>query len=107
MSFKKCEALLKNYNNFKMGLELGNDEETKRIFSNLEKAIDFLGDEEFIGIITMHYFDKLTMECIAEIYDVSVVTVYAQKKKLVNKLASIIFSDDVIREILMHEETAN
>ena len=55
----------------------------------------------------MHYFDKLTMECIAEIYDVSVVTVYAQKKKLVNKLASIIFSDDVIREILMHEETAN
>ena len=107
MSFKKCEALLKNYNNFKIGLELGNDEETKRLFSNLEKAIDFLEDEEFIGVITMHYFDKLTMECIAEIYDVSVVTVYAQKKKLVNKLASIIFSDDVIREILTHEETAN
>ena len=35
MSFKKCEALLKNYNNFKMGLELGNDKETERLFSNL------------------------------------------------------------------------
>lgn len=107
MSFKKCETLLKNYNNFKMGLELGNDEETKRLFSNLEKAIDFLEDEEFIGIITMRYFDKLTMERIAEIYDVSVVTVYAQKKKLINKIASIIFSDDVIREILADEKTAN
>ena len=107
MSFKKCEALLKNYNNFKMGLELGNDKETERFFSNLEKAIEFLGDEEFIGIITMHYFDKLTMERIAEIYDVSVVTVYAQKTKLVNKIVSIILSDDVIREILADEKKTN
>ena len=55
----------------------------------------------------MHYFDKLTMERIAEIYDVSVVTVYAQKKKLVNKIASIILSDDVIREILADEKATN
>lgn len=100
MSFRKCELLLKNYNSFKLGLELGNDEETKRLFSKLDKAIEFLKDEKFIGIVTMHYFDRLTMERIAEIYDISLVTAYAQKKKMIKKIANIVFSDDVIREIL-------
>ena len=92
--------LLKNYNSFKMGLELGNDKETKRLFARLDKAIDFLKDEEFIGIITMHYFDRLTMERIADIYDISLVTAYAQKKKMIKKIANIALSDDVIKEIL-------
>lgn len=100
MSFKKCELLLKNYNSFKMGLELGNDEETKRLFAILDKAIEALKDEKFIGIITMHYFDMLTMERVAEIYDISLVTAYAQKKKLISKIANIALSDDAIKEIL-------
>ena len=100
MSFKKCEMLLKNYNSFKMGLELGNDKETERLFERLDKAIDFLKDEEFIGIITMHYIDRLTMERVAEIYDISLVTAYAQKKKMIKKIASIALSDEVIKEIL-------
>lgn len=100
MSFIKCELLLKNYNSFKMGLELGNDEETKRLFERLDKAIELLKDEEFIGIITMHYLDKITMEYIAELYDISTVTAYAQKKKLIRKIADIILSDEAIKEIL-------
>ena len=91
---------MKNYNSFKLGLELGNDEETKRLFERLDKAIEFLKDETFIGIITMHYFDGLTMERIAEIYDISVVTAYAQRKKMIKKITNIILSDDVIKEIL-------
>ena len=92
--------LLKNYNSFKMGLELGNDKETKRLFARLDSAIESLQGEEFIGIITMHYFDRLTMERIAEIYDISLVTAYAQKKKMIKKIANIALSDDVIKEIL-------
>ena len=100
MSFRKCELLLKNYNDFKLGLELGNDEETKKLFARLDMAIKSLKDERFIGIITMHYFDGLTMERIAEIYDISLVTAYAQKKKMIKKIANIVLSDDVIKEIL-------
>ena len=100
MSFRKCELLLKNYNDFKLGLELGNDEETKRLFARLDNAMESLRDEEFIGIISMHYFDRLTMERIAEIYDISLVTAYAQKKKMIKKIANIALSDDVIKEIL-------
>ena len=79
--------LLKNYNSFKMGLEIGNDKETKRLFARLDKAIESLQGEELIGIITMHYFDRLTMERVAEIYDISLVTAYAQKKKMIKKIA--------------------
>ena len=100
MSFRKCELLLKNYNDFKLGLELGNDEETKRLFARLDNAMESLRDEEFIGIISMHYFDRLTMERIAEIYDISLVTAYAQKKKMIKKIANIVLSDDAIKEIL-------
>ena len=100
MSFRKCELLLKNYNDFKLGLELGNDEETKRLFARLDNAMEYLRDEEFIGIITMHYFDRLTMERIAEIYDISLVTAYAQRKKMIKKIANIVLSDDAIKEIL-------
>ena len=100
MSFRKCELLLKNYNDFKLGLELGNDEETKRLFARLDNAMESLRDEEFIGIISMHYFDRLTMERIAEIYDISLVTAYAQKKKMIKKIVNIVLSDDVIKEIL-------
>ena len=91
---------MKNYNSFKLGLELGNDEETKRLFARLDKAIESLKDEKFIGIVTMHYFDKLTMERIAEIYDISLVTAYSQKKKMIKKIANIVLSDDAIKEIL-------
>ena len=91
---------MKNYNSFKLGLELGNDEETKRLFARLDKAIESLKDEKFIGIVTMHYFDKLTMERIAEIYDISLVTAYSQKKKMIKKVANIVLSDDAIKEIL-------
>ena len=100
MTFRKCELLLKNYNSFKLGLELGNDEETNRLFARLDKAIESLKDEKFIGIVTMHYFDKLTMERIAEIYDISLVTAYSQKKKMIKKVANIVLSDDAIKEIL-------
>ena len=100
MTFRKCELLLKNYNSFKLGLELGNDEETKRLFARLDKAIESLKDEKFIDIVTMHYFDKLTMERIAEIYDISLVTAYSQKKKMIKKIANIVLSDDAIKEIL-------
>lgn len=100
MSFRKCELLLKNYNDFKLGLELGNDEETKRLFARLDNAMESLRDDEFIGIISMHYFDRLTMERIAEIYDISLVTAYAQKKKMIKKIANIVLSDDAIKEIL-------
>ena len=99
-AYEKCEKLLKNYNNYKLGLAMDNGKITGRCVDKIDKAINFLSDEKYIGIITMHYMDKLTMERIAEIYDISLVTAYAQKKKLIKQLETILCSDDSIRELL-------
>ena len=99
-AYEKCEKLLKNYSNYKLGLAVANGKITRKCVDKIDKAIVSLKDEEYIGIITMHYIDRLTMERIAEVYDISLVTAYAQKKKLIHKLKNIICSDEAIRELL-------
>ena len=99
-AYEKCEKLLKNYSNYKLGLAVANGKITRKCVDKIDKAIVSLKDEEYIGIITMHYIDRLTMERIAEVYDISLVTAYAQKKKLIHKLKNILCSDEAIRELL-------
>ena len=99
-AYEKCEMLLKNYNDYKLGLAVDNGKVTRKCVDKIDKAIVSLKDEEYIGIITMHYIDRLTMERVAEVYDISLVTAYAQKKKLIHKLKNILCSDEAIRELL-------
>ena len=99
-AYEKCENLLKNYNNYKLGLAVNNGKVARKCVDKIDKAIASLNDEQYIGIITMHYIDRLTMERIAEVYDISLVTAYAQKKKLIHKLKNILCSDEAIRELL-------
>lgn len=95
-AYEKCEKLLKNYNNYKFS----DGKIAKKCVDRIDKAIASLNNEEYIGIITMHYIDRLTMERIAEIYDISLVTAYAQKKKIIHQLKNILCSDEAIRELL-------
>ena len=99
-AYEKCENLLKNYNSYKLGLAVNNGKVARKCVEKIDKAIGSLKDEKYIGIITMHYIDRLTMERIAEVYDISLVTAYSQKKKLIHKLKNIICSDEAIRELL-------
>ena len=103
-AYEKCENLLKNYNDYKLGIAVNNGKVARKCVDKIDKAIASLNDEQYIGIITMHYIDRLTMERIAEIYDISLVTAYAQKKKLIHKLKNILCSDEAIKEILGNEK---
>ena len=87
-AYEKCEKLLKNYNNYKLGLAVDDGKIAKKCVDKIDKAIASLKDEEYIGIITMHYIDRLTMERVAEVYDISLVTAYAQKKLQVSFVTS-------------------
>ena len=99
-AYGKCEMLLKNYNNYKLGLAVDDGKIARKCVNKIDKAITCLKNEEYIGIITMHYIDMLTMERIAEAYNISLVTAYAQKKKLIHKLKDILCSDEAIKELL-------
>ena len=99
-AYEKCEMLLKNYNNYKLGLTMDNGKVTKRCVKMIDKALEALKDEPFICIITMHYIDGISMERIAEVCYISNVTAYKQKKKLIHKLKNILCSDEAIKELL-------
>ena len=103
-AYEKCEMLLKNYNNYKLGLTTDNGKVAKRCVKMIDKALETLKDEPFICIITMHYIDGISMERIAEICYISSVTAYKQKKKLIHKLKNILCSDEAIKEMLKDEK---
>lgn len=105
-AYEKCEMLLKNYNNYKLGLTVDDDKIAKRCVKMIDKALEALKDEPFICIITMHYIDGISMERIADVCYISNVTAYKQKKKLIHKLKNILCSDEAIKEMLKDEKRA-
>ena len=99
-AYEKCEILLKNYNNYKLGLTTDSGKVAKKLVKKIDKALDALKDEPFICIITMHYIDGISMERIAAICYISNVTAYKKKKMLIHKLKHILCSDEAIKELL-------
>lgn len=98
--FQKTEAMLWNYNSYKLAVELEpNNKIAQKLIHNIDTAIMSISSK-YIELIPMHYFNGITMERCAEIFDISVVATYNQKKKLVKKLAVILCADDTIRELL-------
>ena len=92
--------LLKNYNNYKLGLTTDSGKVARELVKKIDKALEALKDEPFICIITMHYIDGISIERIAEICYISNVTAYKKKKMLIHKLKHILCSDEAIKELL-------
>ena len=99
-AYEKCEILLKNYNNYKLGLTTDSGKVAKKLVKKIDKALEALKNEPFICIITMHYIDGISMERIADICYISNVTAYKKKKMLIHKLKHILCSDEAIKELL-------
>lgn len=99
-AFEKTEAMLWNYNSYKLAVELEPDNKVARkLIHNIDTAVASI-QSKYIELIPLHYFNGVTMERIAEIFDISVVATYNQKKKLIKKLAVILCAEDTIRELL-------
>ena len=83
-----------------MGLAIEYNELTRKCVDHIDEALACLGGDKYIGIVVMHYIEGQTMEYIAEVYDISTVAAYSQRKRLINKLASILCSEEAIKELL-------
>ncbi len=99
--FNKVEYLLYNYENFKESIILFDDERisvTKRFITIINEALDKLKNSEvYYELIPMKYFQGKSHEEIAEHFHCDISTISRQKKKLIERLRSILFSDDVIK----------
>ena len=101
-SFQKTEKILYLYpqmrqNVFKYdfdGLKI-----TTEFVNLIEEALAGISHDPYYEIIPMKYFSGFTHEQIAEHFDVQPAAISKQRKRLINQLRGVIFSDDFIKEL--------
>jgi len=90
-SFKKTEELLYLYP------KLPEDHpERKRI----DEALKKIENDDYKDVIASRYFDGMTIMEISEIYDCKYQNISKKRNKLVKILASELFPEDVLKEIM-------
>lgn len=96
-AFQKTEELLRNYEAF----AASDQPYAQKLMQKINEALSMIEDDPYYEIIRMVYFDGYTREVIAEEFGTTVTTISRNKTRLVNKLAAILVSDDVIYEIFL------
>ncbi len=74
---------------------------TDKYLIMIEDALNSLKDDKYYGLIQMAYFENSNREEIAKKFNVDVSTISRNKTRLVNKLKTILFSDEVICDFYM------
>ena len=90
-SFKKTEELLYLYPKLPA-------DHPERI--RIDQAMEKIKDDEYWDVIASRYFDGKTIVEISEIYDCKYQNISKKRNKLVKILASELFPEDVLKEIL-------
>ena len=72
----------------------------ENVVNMVERALDTIRNNKYYDIIEMKYFDDLTFEHISEKLNISIITAKRYKNKMIRQLQLVIFSDDVIKNIL-------
>ena len=90
-SFKKTEELLYLYPKLPE-----NHPERQRI----DKALEKIKDDDYCDVIASRYFDGMTITEISDIYDCKYQNISKKRNKLVKILASELFPEDVLKELL-------
>ena len=71
-----------------------------RVVEMTEKALETIKSSKYYKIIEMRYFDDMTLEFISENLGIGITTIKRHKNMLIRQLQIIIFSDEVIKNIL-------
>lgn len=90
-SFKKTEELLYLYPKLP-------EDHPERL--RIDKALEKIADDDYCDVVASRYFDGLTIDKISEIYDCKYQTISKKRNRLVKILASELFPEDVLKEIL-------
>ena len=64
-------------------------------------ALDSIKDDYYYQIIPLYYFDLIPRDKVAEYFNTSETTISRNKKRLVDDLSAILFSDDLIYDLFL------
>lgn len=94
---QKTEELLKNYPSFK----LSDQPYTKKLCQKIETAMKTIQNDYYFEIIALYYFERMTREEVAEHFNTSETTISRNKKRLIDSLSAVLFSDDLIYDLFL------
>lgn len=94
-AFQKTEEILRNYN----GFTLSDQPNTKKLLHRVNEALTMIKDDPYYDLIRLFYIEGHTREEVAEELNTSTTTISRNKTRLVNKIKSVLFSDDFILEL--------
>lgn len=100
-AFKKTEDVLKNYKKYESVSANPDNIKTQKLVKIIKTALTTIEDDPYYEIIEKFYFDRISREEIAEYFDCDVKTITRNKRRLVNELKVIVFSDDTIEELFL------
>lgn len=69
-------------------------------YLKITMALDKIKNEKYYSVVEQHYFEGKTFAVIADEYNVKYQTISHQNRKLINRLAKILFPNEVAKEIL-------
>ena len=101
-SFQKTEKILFLYPQMKRNVskyDFDSLKITSEFIDLIDEALKGISHDPYYDIIPMKYFDGFTHEQIAEHFDVQPAAISKQRKRLINQLRGVIFSDDFITEL--------
>ena len=92
---QKTEELLKRYNLFVLSDKVF----TQKVVAQIEVALNAIQSDPYYQIIPMFYFKNMSLEAVALELNIHIRTVKDKKRRMLRKMAAILFSDDVINAI--------
>lgn len=92
---QKTEELLFKYEQFC----LSDQPFTQKVVAQIDDALKTIKDDPYYSIIPMYYFQGQTREVISLDLKIHPKTIRKHKRRLIRKMAAVLFSDDVINEI--------
>ena len=94
----KLEDLLYGYPVFK---SVKGKKKTEKMADQVEKALANIKKDQYYDIIELYYFERFSLESIAEYLKVSTMTVSRNKQRLLKKMLPQIFSEEMIEELFL------
>lgn len=95
---EKLEELLRNYPTFK---KIDDKEYTVKLVHKVDDAMRTIEGDPYFDVIRLFYFEDQTRESIALDYGCTETTISRNKTRLLNRLKTILFSDEVIFELFL------
>lgn len=92
--YKRALILLKRYKDLKCGNEVMQNK--SEVMDIVDKVIEHIKDDPYYKIIDLYYLKGMKMEEISEILKIDRATAYKHKRRLIKRIAVIIYGDKAL-----------